>query len=268
MAKNERLQRNGEVFLVPIDSIVVDEEKNNKRIDYGDIEALANSILHSGLKTPVSLKKFRGEDKYELTHGHRRLRAIKHLASKGIDFPRVRAFLNPSNYNEDDVLVDMIVMNDGKPLTNYEQGLVFVQLTHRGFKEKEISERVGRSISYIHNCIEMAELPKNIQNKIADGSISGLTAVEIFKNSEDENEASKFVEESIEKAKEENGGKNKKATKRHASNVSKSPMKTLESLKSLLEEKEIENEKTELLKKVVSRLKAKETPEDFIKLFE
>lgn len=264
----ERLQRNGEVFLVPIDQIVVDEAKNNKRTDYGDIEELAQSIAsESGLKTPILLKKIRGEEKYELIHGHRRMRAIQLLISKGVEFPRVRAFLAPVNYTQDDVLLDMIIMNDGKPFNNYEQGLVFVQLKGRGFTETEISKRVGKSTTHIHNCIEMASLPKVIQNEIAAGNISGGTAVSIFKNAENEEEAVLFVQNTILKAKEESGGKQKKATSRHAENAALSPIKTLERVAELLEEHKINNSKVSLFKALLSRSRAKVKPEDFIELF-
>lgn len=263
----ERLQRNGEVFLVPFEQIIVDEEKNNKRTDYGDIEELATSIAESGLKTPVLLKKVRGEEKYELMYGHRRMRAINLLISRGVEFPRVRAFLAPPNYGQDDILLDMIIVNDGKPFNNFEQGLVFVQLKGRGFTEAEISKRVGKSTTHIHNCIEMASLPKVVQNEIAAGNISGGTAVSIFKNAASEEEAILFVQGSIANAAKESGGKKKKATSRHADNVALSPLKTLEKVAELLKEGKIENSKVSLLKSLLSRVKAKVKPEDIIELF-
>lgn len=260
----ERLKRNGEVLLVPIENIVVNEEKNNKRVDYGDIEELANSILNSGLKNPILVKKIRGEENYELMHGHRRFRAIRSLIERGEEFPRVRAFIAPKDYNEDDVLLDMIVMNDGKPLNNYEQGLVYVLLGNRGFSPKEISQRVGKSIPHIHNCTKMAKLPKSIQNEIATGNLSGLTATEIYENSSSEEEAVAIVKDSVEKAKAEG----KKVTKRFATkNVSLSPTKTLERVKEILSEKNITSKEAEVFRKVLGRLKAKETPEAIAELF-
>ena len=210
----------------------------NKRVDYGDIDSLAESILSSGLKTPILLKKIRGEDKYELIHGHRRYRGIQKLIQRGESFPRIKAFLAPQNYTEDDVLLDMIVMNDGKPFNNYEQGLVFLQLVHRGFTETEISSRVGKSTTHIRNCVEMGRLPKSIQNEIAQGNVSGLTAVDIVKQSNSEEEAIDTLQESIKKAQAENNGEKKKATSRHAS-ISLSPFKTLEKVKKFLKKKRL-----------------------------
>jgi ParB family chromosome partitioning protein len=260
----ERLKRNGEVLLVPVEQIIVNEEKNNRRVDYGDIAELAESILNSGLKNPILVRKVRGEETYELMHGHRRFRAIQSLIEKGEEFPRVRAFIAPKNYNEDDVLLDMIVMNDGKPLNNYEQGLVYFALENRGFTIKEISKRVGKSVPHIHNCLNMAKLPKPIQNEVAAGNLSGLTATEIVKNSESEEEALNVVKQSIEKAKAEG----KKVTKRFATkNVSLTPTKTLERVKEILNEKNITSKEAEVFKKVLGRLKAKETPEAIAELF-
>lgn len=265
MSDRFRLQRNGEVFLVPFDQIVVNEEKNNLRADYGNIEELATSIAESGLKNPILVKKAKGEERFELLHGHRRYRAIKFLIDKGEEFPKVRAFLAPATYTQDDVLLDMITMNDGKPLTNYEQGLVFVQLRSRGFKDTEISKRVGKSATHIHNCIEIASLPKSIQNEISAGNISGGTAVAVFKNADNEEEAIALIKSTIETAQKEAGGKPKKATSRHASNVALSPIKTMEKIVELLGNKT--DDKAVFFKKVVSRLKAKEKPENFLELF-
>jgi len=50
------------VFLVPFEQIVVNEEKNNLRADYGNIEELATSIAESGLKNPILLKKLEGKN--------------------------------------------------------------------------------------------------------------------------------------------------------------------------------------------------------------
>ena len=102
-------------------------------------------------------------------------------------------------------------MNDGKPLTNYEQGLVFVQLRSRGFKDIEISKRVGKSATHIHNCIEIASLPKAIQNEISAGNISGGTAVAVFKNANNEEEALALIKNTIDAAQKEAGGKTQKS---------------------------------------------------------
>ena len=45
--ESERLARSGEVFLVPVNQIVVAESAHNTRVDYGDIEALAKSIQNN-----------------------------------------------------------------------------------------------------------------------------------------------------------------------------------------------------------------------------
>lgn len=262
-----KLTRNGEIYLVPVNEIIIDEEKNNTRIDYGDIEMLAESIKNSGLKNPILVKKEYGKDEYHLVHGHRRMRAINYLLEKGVEYPKVRATLVSKDYNQDNVLLDMLTLNDGKPLSAYEQGLVFVQLIDRGFKEKEIAEKVGRSITFVRNGIEMAKLPKHIQNEIADGSISGLTAVEITRTANDENEAKEKVKEAIDTAQKENGGEKKKATARHAK-VNSNPYKTLDRVYELLNELEINSEGAILFKRAMKMAKMKEAPEKIFEIFD
>jgi ParB family chromosome partitioning protein len=262
-----KLTRNGEIYLVPVSEIIVDEAKNNTRVDYGDIEGLAESIKNSGLKNPILLKKERGKDEYHLVHGHRRMRAINHLIKLGVEYPKVRAILVPKDYNQDNVLLDMLTLNDGKPLSVYEQGLVFVQLIDRGFKEKEIAEKVGRSVKFVRDGMEMAKLPKSIQNEIAEGTISGYTAVEIAKVAGDEDKAVETVKNAIDEAKKENGGKKKKATARHAK-VGGTPFKTLERVCELLTQLEINTEGAILFKRAMKLAKMKEAPEKIFEIFD
>ena len=267
--KNERLKRSNEVFLVPFEQIELDEQNNNKRMEFGDIDGLADSIENSGLKTPLLLKKVRGEERFILLHGHRRFRAIQLLINRGVEFAGIKSFLAPVDYTNDNVLLDMITMNDGKPFTNLEQGLVFVQLVDRGFNEAEISKKVGKSTSHIRNCMEMASLPKKIQNMIASGSLSGLTAVELSKNVKSEDELIAQIEAAVEQAPVSEDGKKKKITKKNVEKIANSsPLKKMEELKAKLSEQGIVNKNTALLDKLVSRLKAKQSVEEIIEIFQ
>ena len=54
---DERLKRTGEVFLVPFENIIVGDEMNVGRIDFGDIKELADSIEENGLRIPILVKK-------------------------------------------------------------------------------------------------------------------------------------------------------------------------------------------------------------------
>lgn len=268
MAADERLKRAGEVSLVPFEQIVIDEDINNGRIDLGNIQELADSIRESGLRVPILVKKVRGEDKYVVMQGKRRFKAIELLVEQGVEYPLVKAVLAPVTYTVENSLIDQIVMNDGKPYSTLEQGRVFVQLVDRGFDTKEIAKKIGKSVSHVNNCIEIASLPKRIQNMISAGSVSGLTAVELSKNIDNEDELVAELERAVESAPVAADGTKKKVTKKNVERIAAtSPLKKLDEVKEMLKADGIESDLTAFFEKLVSRLKAGESAESLVELF-
>jgi ParB family chromosome partitioning protein len=266
----ERLKRIGEVFLIPVDKIVIDEQINNGRIDFGDLEELANSIEESGLRIPLLVKRTKvdGEEKFILMQGKRRLKAIELLIARGVDFPGIKCLTVSPTYSVENSLFDQIVMNDGKPYSSVEQGIVFAQLIERGYDAKEISRKVGKSVSHILNCVEVASLPKRVRDLVASGSLSGLTAVELSKVVTNEDELVAKLEAAIAEAPVNAVGEKKKVTNKNVKQIaSASPMKKLAEVRLALREEGIENERTELLRVLVSRLKAGESVESIAELF-
>jgi ParB/RepB/Spo0J family partition protein len=263
----ERLKRTGEVFLVPFDKIIVDDEVNTGRIEFGDLEELANSIQESTLRVPLLVQKVRGEEQYILIQGKRRFKAIEILINRGVDIPGVKCFLAPQNYNIENSLFDQIVMNDGKPYTALEQGIVFQQLVGRGYSVSDISKKTGKSVTHINNCVEIASLPKKVQNLIASGSVSGLTAVELFKVVKNENELIEKLESAVTNAPEKDG-KKKKVTKKNIAQIANiSPLKRLDEVKSILEAKGNQSSNYFFLVKLMTLLKKGEDVEKIVELF-
>ena len=264
----ERLKRVSEIFLVPLDKIVISDEINNARLDMGDLSELAESIKESGLRVPILVKKSRGEDEYVLIQGKRRLQAIKMLVEQGVDFPGVKCFCAPLNYKIEDSLFDQIVMNDGKPYSNLEQGIVFSQLLERGYTATEIAKKTGKSNTHIHNCIETASLPKKVRDLVASGSVSGLTAVSLSKVVKNEDELLVQLNTAIETAPITTDGKKKKVTVKNIERIAvMSPMKKMATVRDTLLADEIENPLVEFYCKFFSRLKAGESVESIVELF-
>lgn len=264
----ERLKRTGEVFLIPFENIVIDDEINSGRIDFGDLEELATSIQESTLRVPLLVQKIRGEEKYILIQGKRRLKAIDILIRRGVDIPGVKCFIVSKNYNIENSLFDQIVMNDGKPYTSLEQGIVFSQLVGRGYSVQDISRKTGKSNTHINNCIEIASLPKRVQDLISSGSVSGLTAVELSKVVTNEDELILKLEDAVDTAPVDSEGNKKKVTKKNIKQIaSASPLKRLEEVREALKTEGVESELTMFFEKLVSRLKAGEPVDSLVELF-
>jgi ParB family chromosome partitioning protein len=214
------------------------------------------------------VKKSRGEDEYILMHGKRRLKAIEILINQGIEFAGIKCFITPKDYNVENSLFDQIILNDGKPYSNLEQGLVFAQLVERGYSVADIAKKTGKSPSHINNCIEIASLPKKVRDLVASGSVSGGTAVELSKVVKSEKELIEKLQAAVESAPVASDGKKKKVTKKNIKQIaSSSPLKKLEEVKNVLEAEGIQNSNYFFFVKLVSRLKAGESVESLVELF-
>jgi ParB family chromosome partitioning protein len=267
---DSRLKRAGEIFLVPFEQIVIDDSVNNDRVDFGNIDELADSIEESGLRIPLFVKKVRGEEKYILIQGKRRYFAIKKLIEeRGADFQGVKCFLALPNYSVEDSLFDQITMNDGKPYSNLEQGAVFAKLVQKGYTVSDIARKIAKSVTHIANCMEIAALPKKVRDLVAAGSVSGLTAVELSKVVKTDEELVEKLEAAVETAPVTTDGKKKKVTKKDVKEVAiTSTIKKMEEVKRLLTETEGVNlELVQFFNKLVSRLKAGESVESLLELF-
>jgi len=239
-----RLKRTGEIFLIPLNQVVVDEEVNNGRIDFGNLEELADSIEENGLRVPLLVKKVRGEENYVLIQGKRRLKAYELLVARGVDIAGVKCMLAPPAYSVENSLFDQIIMNDGKPYSSLEQGVVFAQLVERGYSVKEISKKIGKSVTHISNCIEITSLPKKVRDMISAGSVSGLTAVELSKVVSSEEELVEKLQEAVCSAPVSAEGTTKKVTKKNVKQIaSASPFKKMAEINVVLKEGEITNER-------------------------
>jgi hypothetical protein len=95
--------------------IIVDETKN-ARIVYDDIEELMLSIVENGLRNPLKVRKVNG--KIHLREGFRRMRAVKLAFEKGLNIARVPVILDERQLSEEEVTLEFLINNDGKPLYN------------------------------------------------------------------------------------------------------------------------------------------------------
>ncbi len=252
-----------DILLVDPRNIVV-VDGFNVRTDMGDIEALANSILEMGLQVPLMAKKVRGEDKFELVDGHRRFKAIQHLMANGHDIPFVKVL--PFTGNEEDRVLAMVTTGTGqKPLTELEQAEAVKRLVNFHYKPEEIARKVGKSVPHIYNMLTLANASRKVKELVISGEISGTTIVHIVRQTADEREQYKMVQDAIENAKKE--GKKKATAKNVSKLVQKNPAQKLKELIALLDAKGIKNDKTEFVAELVASLKDSSV-EDLVKMFE
>lgn len=263
-----RQTKRTDIMLVDPRNIVV-KEGFNVRTDMGDIQALSDSIVETGLQEPLKAKKVRNEDKYELVDGHRRMAAIQLAIEQGHDIQFVEVV--PFKGNDEDQVFAMIITGTGqKPLNDVEQAEAIKRLINFGYKAEEIARKIAKSVPQIYNLITLANVSKKIKDNIASGLISGSTVVQIVRQTDDTEKQLEMVVQAIEDAQKNSNGseKPKKATAKNVVGLKrKNEGQKLFELVALLDERGVKNEKSELLAELVANLKDGSV-EDLAKLFE
>jgi ParB family chromosome partitioning protein len=236
---------------------IVIKEGFNVRQDMGDLEALMYSLVESGQQVPIKCAKVRGEEKYELIEGHRRIMAINMALERGLEFPYVKVEMFSGS--DEDRLFTMLITGTGqKQLTELEQAEGFKRLINFGYKKDDIAKKVGLSPAQVYNMIQLANVPQKIKIRIAENKISGNTVIQLIREVKDSEEQIKIVEDAIANVESttEEGKNPKKVTAKNISVIkTKTTEQKLKELVQALDESGIKNDKTELLVDLVLSLK-------------
>lgn len=252
-----------DILSIDVRNIIVPD--SNSRTDYGNIEELADSLVKQGQKNPIRVKKVRGEDKYILIDGFRRMRAIETANKDGLVILKVKAIPVPVDYTEEQKVLDQVLCNDGKPLTNYEFGVVCVKLMKFGRNMAWIAKSVSRTKGHIENCVELTKVDPEIIEYIDNNEISSHAVTRIIQATTDPEERMRIVRQTVAVARRTN----KKATTKNIGLTTPfvPTLKQLERVLTILDEKEVSNDKKELLEKLIISLKEKESYEIISELF-
>jgi ParB family chromosome partitioning protein len=254
--------RRSDLFLIDHRNVVI-EEGFNCREDYGDIEALAQSIITNGQLEPILVFKVRGEEKYVVIEGHRRRLAVN-LANELGHTIMLKAIIGSAN-PEDRLFAQVITGNGKLPLNPIETAEVFKRLTLHGYTVEQIVARVGKSGGHVYNMLRLAEVPIKVKNAITSGEIAATTVMQLVRNT-DADKLSEVIEQAISVSK---ASGEKRVTNRTVSVVIKTqtPLQKLGEAHDLLGEN-ASGEKAELLASLVYLLSDKtSTAEQVAALF-
>jgi len=251
----QKVTKKTDMLMILISAIVIEENFNPRQENnFGDIDGLAKSIAEIGQDQPLKVFKIRGENKYVLTAGHRRLKAIKLANSKynaGIE--RVNCIVGSGN--EKSRLMTALLDGDGvQKLTNAEMVSGIKRLLDMGVKSKDIVNSLGinKSQAQAYNLVAVAKAPNAVQKLLDDGVISVAVVNRLQRETSNNKELVEMAQEEVAKGKG-------KSTKKKVSPV----IATLEEAVNLADEK---SPKTATLKAIVNKLKRNASAEDIAKL--
>jgi len=147
---------------------------------------IADSIKANGFYPDKPLTGFvaleDGEEVIYVTGGHRRHEGVLLAIEEGADVGTVPVVIKPRGTSMEDLMVDLVVGNEGDPLTTYEQAVVCKRLAGFGWEPKEIARRLGYSTAqYVDGLLALAASPLALRKMVMENVVSATMAIEAIK---------------------------------------------------------------------------------------
>lgn len=153
------------ILKLPIDRIEAREDQPRKKFDEDSLNELKESIIEYGIIQPIVVRKI--GDNYQIIAGERRFRAAKLAELEEIP---VRVMEMDDQSIKEVALIENIQREDLDPI---EEALGYAQLMEDySYTQKEVSERLGKSRSYIANAIRLLGLDPEIKDALRDKLIT------------------------------------------------------------------------------------------------
>lgn len=182
----------------------------NPRFDFGDIEALANSMEANGMLNPIRIKRlanteYKGDGvaiHFELVDGDRRLTALELMMERGTfdkAFPTGAPALIVDR-NQDDVtsLIQMFEANSGKQFLPIEEAAAYQRMRDAGMTIQDICKATGRAQVHVVEVLNLLKADASVKEAVESGEIGKTMAKKIATVAKGDAEAQKDL---VEKAK-------------------------------------------------------------------
>jgi ParB family chromosome partitioning protein len=145
------------------------------------VSSMVASIKVQGLIQPILvsvLPQTNGDPvKYKLLVGNRRLAACKELGKQ-----KILASIKPVNETPNDkeeLLLKVTENTERQELTPLEEAQVYLALTAKNLKAKDIAQMIGKTEGYISQRLSLLRLPQSIQESLEKGNITPTHAREL-----------------------------------------------------------------------------------------
>lgn len=178
-----------EITMIDINELRSNPYQPRKVFDEEALQELANSIKEHGVFQPIIVKKsIKG---YEIIAGERRVKASK-LAGL-TEVPAIIRDFNDTQMMEIALLENLQREN----LTAIEEANAYKKLQETlSLTQEQLATRLGKSRSHITNMLGLLTLPKDVQDKVADKSIS-MGHARVLSKLENEIQQKELVEKII-----------------------------------------------------------------------
>lgn len=148
-----------------IDQIDPNPAQPRKKFDEEKLAALAETIRQRGILQPLVVRRKGG--RYELIAGERRWRAAR-LA--GLE--RVPVVVREAK-DEESLEISLLENLQREDLNPIEEARAYRQMMERlGLTQEDLARKIGKDRSSVANSIRLLQLPREVQEEVASGTIS------------------------------------------------------------------------------------------------
>lgn len=169
-----------DMFLVPLDSLVVVDGRNPRK-DFGDIDQLAADIAQNGQQTAIICNLSEDQEHLEVCDGERRYRAMLKAVKGGAEIKGVLVRMEDRGTSEQDRLVKAISSNNGKPLTTVELSAACKRMQGWGWTAQQIAQKLGYSRTHINSLLDLGSASPEVVKAVETNRISVSAATKLAK---------------------------------------------------------------------------------------
>lgn len=220
-------------YLIDPTTVTMDPAWNN-RIEMGDIDSLALSIVHElardpksgGLLEEIGVRRLKTDDPLSqggkfhfcVVWGHRRTTAIHRLQSKGTAFNYgIPAKIVDKSQDIQASMIQMIAENSQKPLLPLEEAAAYKKLRDgfpeqgiKGMTIKQICAAVGKASMHVTEMLGLLDADDSVKEGLKDGTLGKTDAKQIAKHAKgDKKKQAELVAAARDAKKNGKGGKAK-----------------------------------------------------------
>ena len=153
---------------ISISSIVRNKYQPRKKFDKESLEELTNSIRERGIIQPIVVRRSEDQDeKYEIVAGERRWQAAQNAGLHEIPSIIIKA---DNLKSLEFAIVENVQRKDLNPIEEAEGYKRLID--DFSYDHEKVAKFIGKSRTYISNCLRLLSLPKEVLELIIDEKIS------------------------------------------------------------------------------------------------
>lgn len=149
------------------------------------LAGLVDSILANGFYQSKPLSGYvaqeRGKEVIYVTDGHCRLEAAAEAIRRGAEIKTLPVVVVPRGTSLEDLTVGLVTNNSGKPLSQYEVGVVCKRLVGYGWDEATIAKRLCMNVQRVCDLLSLVGASAAVRRLVTDGVVSASQAIDTLK---------------------------------------------------------------------------------------